>query len=99
MVYRGWDPEVFLEPVPEGSAGFPYVFFQTVDMWEFKILYDFTLLKFAIPVLGSHEKGFYGVGPFEMYLDAQAVVCPLEPFPQSMDVRYHYGDVFIAVVV
>ena len=33
--YGGWGLEVFLEPVPEGSAGFPYVFFWTVDVWAF----------------------------------------------------------------
>ena len=34
-----------------------------------------------------------------MYLDPQVVACPFEPFPKSMDVRYHYGDVLVAAVV
>ena len=49
--------------------------------------------------MSCHDKGFYDVGPFEMYLDPQAVSCPLEPLPLSMDVRYHNGDVLITVVV
>ena len=60
------------------GAQFPYVFFRTVDVWTFKYIYDPTLLKFAVPVLGGHEKGFYGVGPFEMHLDPKAVACPFE---------------------
>ena len=47
--------------------------------------------------LGGHEEGFYGVGTLEMYLDPHVVVCTFEPFPQSMDVRYHYGDVLVVV--
>ena len=47
-------------------------------MWAFESIYDSTLLKFAIPLTGGHEKGFYGVDPFEMNLDAEAVSCPLE---------------------
>ena len=42
-------PEVFLEPVPEGSARFPYILFWTVDVWAFKSIYDSTLLKFTVP--------------------------------------------------
>ena len=87
-------PRAFLEPVPKGSAKFPSVFFQTVDVWTFKSIYDPTLLKFDVPVLWGHEKGF-SVGPFEMHLDSQAVACPFEPFPQSLDIRYHYGDVVV----
>ena len=59
VVYRGWGPEVFFEPVPKGSARLPYVFFCTVDVWAFESIYDSTLLKFAISVLGGHEKGFF----------------------------------------
>ena len=33
-----------------------------------------------------------------MWLDAYIVTCPFEPIPQSMDVRYHYGDVLAVVV-
>ena len=88
VVYKGWASEVFSEPVPEGSAGFPYVFLWTVDMWAFESIYDSTLLKFAVPVLGGHEKGFYGVFTLDMYLDPHVVATPLEPCPMSMDVRY-----------
>ena len=28
----------------------------------------------------------------------QVVACPFEPFHQSMDVRYHYGDILVVVV-
>ena len=45
-------------------------------------LYITPLFKFAVPVLGNNEEGFYGAGPFEMYLNPQAVVCPFETFPQ-----------------
>ena len=76
VVYMGWGPEVFLEPVPEGSARLPYVFFWIVDVWAFKSIYDPILLKFAVPVLGGHEKGFYGVGRFKMHMDPHVVVCP-----------------------
>ena len=34
-----------------------------------------------------------------MYLDPHNDACPFEHFPQSMDVRYHYGNVVVAVVV
>ena len=44
-------------------------------------LYDSTLLMFGVPVLGSNEEGFYGVGTLKMYMDPQVVVCPFEPFP------------------
>ena len=81
VVYRGWDPEVFLEPVPESSARFHYVFLWTVYIWNFESIYDSILLKFAIPVLGVHEKSSYGVGPFKMNLDTQAVASLLEPAP------------------
>ena len=99
VVYRGWGPEVFLEPVSKGSARFPYIFFWTVDVWVFKSIHDPTLLKFVDSVLGGHEKGSYGFGPFEMYLDPHIVGCPLKPFLQSVDVRYHYGDLVVVVVV
>ena len=77
---------------PKGYAWFPHVFFQAVNVLAFKSIYDSTLLKFVVSVLGGHKKGFYSVGSFEMHLNPQAVTCPLEPFPQSLDVRYHYGD-------
>ena len=57
MVYRGLGPEVFLEPVPEGSAWFPYVSLQTVDVWAFKSIHNPIFLKFVVHVLGGHEKG------------------------------------------
>ena len=31
-------------------------------------------------------------------MDPHTVVCPFEPFPQSMDVRYYYGDVLVIAV-
>ena len=43
-------------------------------------------------------EGFYGVGTLEIYLDPHIVACPFEPFPQSMEVRYHYCDVVVVVV-
>ena len=58
VVNRGWGPKMFLQPVPKGSARFPYIFFWTVDLWSFKSIYDSTLLKFAVPVLGGHEESF-----------------------------------------
>ena len=57
-------------------------------VWAFESIYDSTLLKFAVPVLGAIRR-FYSVDTPEMYLDSQVVACPLEPFPQSMDERYH----------
>ena len=90
VVDRGWDPKMFLEPVPKGSTGFPYLFFWTVDVWAFKSIYDSTLFKFAVPIHGGHEEGFYGIGTLEMTLDPQVITCTFECFPQSMDLRYHY---------
>ena len=34
-----------------------------------------------------------------MFLEAEVVACLLEPFPQTIDVMYHYGNVFFLVVV
>ena len=99
VVNREWDPKIFLEPVHKGSARFPYIFFCAIDVWAFKSIYDSTLLKFAVSVLGGHEEGFYGVGTLEMYLDPQVVACTFEPSPQSMNVRYHYGDVVVCYTV
>ena len=59
----------------------PYVFLWTVDVWAFKTIYDPIPLNYAVLVLGGHEKGFYGVDPFEIYLDPQVVACPFEPIP------------------
>ena len=56
-------------------------------------------MKFVIPVLGGHEKGFNGVTPLEMHLDPQVVACPFESLPKSMDVWYYYGDVFVESIV
>ena len=42
-------------------------------MWAFIPICDSTLLKFVVPVLGGYEKGVYDIGPFEIYLDTQAV--------------------------
>ena len=95
VVCRGWGPEVFLEPVTKGSAWFPCVFFWMVYLLAFKPIYNPTLLKFVVPVLVGHEKGFCGVSPFEMHLDPQVNACPFELFPQCVDVWYHYGDVFV----
>ena len=86
---------MFLDPVPEGSAWFPYVFLWSVDVWAFKSIYDPTFLKLVVPVLRGHEKGFSGVSPFEMHLDPQVVACLFEPFLKSMDVWYYYGDGFV----
>ena len=86
VVYRGWGLEVLLEPVPEGSAWFLYVFLWTVDVCAFKSIYNPTFLYFVFPVLRGCEKGFDGVSPFEMHLDTQAVAGPFEPFPQFVDV-------------
>ena len=72
---------------PEASARL-YVFFWRVDVWAFESIYDSNLLTFTVTVFEGHEKGFYGVGTFEMYLHPQVVACPLEPFPQTMDVRF-----------
>ena len=47
------------------------------------------------PCPWGHEKGFDGVTPFEMHLNPLVVACPFEPFPNSVDVWYHYGDVFV----
>ena len=86
VMYGGWHPEMFLEPVPECSGHFPYVFLRTVDVWTFIPAYDPTFLKLVIPVLRGHEKGFNGVTPIEIHLDPQVVACPFEPFPKSMEV-------------
>ena len=69
VVNRRWSPEMFLAPVPKGSAGFSYILFWTVDVWAFKSIYNSTLLKFAVPILGDHEEGFHDVGVLKMYLD------------------------------
>ena len=69
------------------------------DVCAFKSIYDPTLLKFVVPVLEGHKKGFNGVGLFEIYLDPQAVACSFEPSSQSKDAWYHYGDVLDVVVV
>ena len=98
VVNKGWGPKMFLEPVPKGSAGFPYIFFWTIDVLAFESIHIFTLLTFTVPVLGGHEEGFYGVGFLEMYLDPHVIACHFEPFPKSMDVRYHYEDVLVVVV-
>ena len=66
--YRGWDPKVFLEPVPKGSAWFPYVFLQTVDVWAFKSIFNPTFCSLLSLSLGGHKKGFDGVSPFEIHL-------------------------------
>ena len=94
MVYGGWGPEMFLQPVPDCSAWFPYVFLWIVDVSAFIPVYDPTFWRFVLPVLRGHEKGFDGIIPFEMHLDPQVVACPFEPFPTSVAVWYHYGDVF-----
>ena len=61
---------------------------------------NISLLKLAVTVLRcGHEKDFYGVGPFEMHLNPQAVTFPFEPFCQSVYVGYHYGDVLVVVIV
>ena len=99
VMNRGWSPEVFLEPVPKGSARFSYILLWTIEVLAPKCRYHTTLLKFAVPLLGGHEEGFYGACPLKMYLDPQVVACPVEPFPQSMDVRNHYGYVLVAVVI
>ena len=55
--------------------------------------YDPTFLKFVDPVLRSHMEGFNGFTTFEVHLDPQFVACPFEPFPKTVVVWYHYGDV------
>ena len=52
VVNRKRGTMMFLEPVPKGSARFSYIFFWTVDVLAFKSIYDSTLWKFAVPVLG-----------------------------------------------
>ena len=56
VVNRERGPKMFLEPVPKGSARFPYILFWTVDVLAFKSIYDSTRLKFTVPVLGGHEE-------------------------------------------
>ena len=51
-------------------------------------------LKFVVPVLGGHDKGFNGVTSFEVHLHPQVVACHFEPLPKSMYVWYHCGDIF-----
>ena len=81
VVNRGWGPKMFLEPVPKGSARFPYIFFWIVDVWAFKSIIDSIPLKVAVPVLGDHEEGLYGDGTLEMYLDPHVIACLFEPSP------------------
>ena len=36
LMYSRGGPGMFLEPIPKGSAWFPYTFLQAVDMWALK---------------------------------------------------------------
>ena len=51
-------------------------------------------MKFVVPVLWGHEESFNGVTPFEVHLDPKIVACPFEPFPKSVCIWCHYGDIF-----
>ena len=65
VVDRGWDPRMFLEPVPKGSARFSYIFFRTIYVWAFKSIYYSTLLKFGVPALGAMRRVFMVLIPFK----------------------------------
>ena len=38
---------------------------RTVDVWAFKYVYDLTLWKFAVSVLGGYKKGFSVLAPLK----------------------------------
>ena len=52
MVYRGWGPEVFLGPVPKGSAWFPYYSSRELMCGHYIYMWPH-FLKFVVPVLGA----------------------------------------------
>ena len=53
MVYWGWSPEMFPQPVP-------YVFLWTVDVSAFKPV-DTTFLKFVVSVLKAPEEALFQI--------------------------------------
>ena len=40
LVDGGRDPEVFLEPVPKGSASLTYILLRSVEIWTLVLVYD-----------------------------------------------------------
>ena len=67
VVNRGLGLDVFLEPVPKGSARFLYILFWTVDVWAFKSIYDSTLLTFAVPVLVDMRSVLWYWSPWNVH--------------------------------
>ena len=65
VVKRGWVLRCSLSLFQKILPDSPYIFFWTVDVWAFKSIYDFTLLKFAVPVLGGHEECFMVLVPLK----------------------------------
>ena len=99
LMNGGWDPEMFFEPVPKCSSRLSNVLLQTIYVWAFEYLDYPTLLKFVVLILGCHEKCFYGVGTFEVYLYSLVAAYPFEFLSQSLYIWNHYGNVLVVVVV
>ena len=75
---------MFLKSVSISPARFTNIFFWAVYMWALVLVNDLTFLKFVVFVLRGHEKLFYGVSPFEVYLNALFVAGFLEFFAQTL---------------
>ena len=90
---------MFFELVPKCSPRLSNVHLRTVYVWGFEFVDKPTVLKFVVPVLGCHEKCFYDVCTFEMYLYSLVVTCPFEFLSQSLYIWYYYGNVHVVLVV
>ena len=77
----GWDPAMFFEPVPKCSPRLSNVLLRTVYVWAFEFVDNPALLKFVVPILGCHEKCFYCVCTFEVYLYSLVIACPFDFSP------------------
>ena len=71
-MYGGGGLEVFLDSFPQGSARFPYVGTDAVDVWALVFVDDPCLIDFGVLVLGVAQSCSEGVGTLEVDLDASA---------------------------
>ena len=90
----GWGPEMFFESLPKCSAQFSLYSSGQLMCGLLYVCMTPLFFKFIVPVLRSNEEGFNDGTFSQVHLESQVVASPFEPFPRSMDVWYHYGDVF-----
>ena len=98
LMDEGWGPEMFFGPVPKCSPRLCNVLLRTVYVWAFEFVDNPALLKFVVLVLGCHNKCYYGVCTFEVYLYSLVVTWTFEFLFQSLYVSNHYGNVLLVVV-